>query len=129
MSLARITLRHVSSSSRQKVLGAIAHRNLTKSAVQGPLEPPLSFKTLPDYFSSEILSKHGERPALICREELPRAHGGPASRNLGVPGTHLAWDFVEFDRHINALARGLLAMGVQKGDRVGVIMGNNRCVA
>ncbi|KAG6861288.1 hypothetical protein C0995_001842 [Termitomyces sp. Mi166 len=43
--------------------------------------------------------------------------------------THLAWDFAEFDRHINSLARGLLGMGVQKGDRVGVVMGNNSSYA
>lgn len=49
------------------------------------------------------------------------------SRNLGVTG-HLAWDFEEFDRHVKAMARGLLSMGVNKGDRVGVIMGNNRYV-
>lgn len=100
---------------------------LTKSTVEGPLEPPLSMKTLPEYFNTEILAKHGARPALIAREESPRAHGGPPSRNLGV-NTHLAWDFQEFDRHINALARGLIGMGVQKGDRVGVIMGNSRYV-
>lgn len=39
---------------------------------------------------------------------------------------HLAWDFDEFDKHIRALARGLVAMGVRKGDRVAVLMGNNR---
>ncbi|KAJ7265387.1 hypothetical protein B0H12DRAFT_1216992 [Mycena haematopus] len=33
--------------------------------------------------------------------------------------SHLAWDFAEFNRHINALARGLLRMGVNKGNRVG----------
>ena len=97
------------------------------SSVSGPLEPPLSTKTLPEFFIKEILQKHSGRPALISRKETPRAHGGPLSSNLGI-STHLAWDFAEFDRHINALARGLLGMGVQKGDRVGVIMGNNRCV-
>lgn len=102
-------------------------RSLTKSSVQGPLEPPLSYKTLPQYFTEDVLSKHSSRPALICRNEDPRAHGGPLSANLGV-STHLAWDYEEFDRHIMALARGLLGMGVQKGDRVGVIMGNNRYV-
>lgn len=41
---------------------------------------------------------------------------------------HLAWDYVELDGHVQALARGLLDLGVKKGDRVGVLMGNNRCV-
>ena len=102
-------------------------RRLSKSAVQGPLEPPLSTKTLPEYFATEVLNRYSSRPALICRKERPRSHGGPPSRNLGVT-SHLAWDYAEFDTHINALARGLLGMGVQKGDRVGVIMGNTRCV-
>ena len=64
---------------------------------------------------------------MICRKEKPRSHGGPLPRSLGSP-SRLAWDFEEFDRHINALARGLLGMGVKKGDRVGVIMGNTRFV-
>lgn len=100
-------------------------RYLALSSVQGPLHPPLETRTLSEYFYSDILQKHSGRPALICRGELPRAHHGPSSRNLGVT-SHLAWDFEEFDRHINALARGLLRMGVRKGDRVGVVMGNNR---
>lgn len=95
------------------------------SSVEGPLNPPLSTSTLSDYFAREIVAKQGTRPALICRNEMPRAHGGPLSPNLGVT-THLAWDFDEFHRHINAVARGLLTMGVKKGDRVGVMMGNSR---
>ncbi|KAF8662377.1 hypothetical protein AX16_001181 [Volvariella volvacea WC 439] len=98
---------------------------LTLSAVSGPTEPPLSTHTLPSYWSSEILSRHSARPALVARQEKPRAHGGPARelRNMG-RDKHLAWDFEEFDRHVQALARGLVGLGVEKGDRVGVIMGN-----
>ncbi|RDB30266.1 putative acyl-CoA synthetase YngI [Hypsizygus marmoreus] len=105
-----------------------AKRALTLSSVEGPLHPPLETRTLSEYFTSEILEKHSSRPALICRNEAPHAHQGPPSRNLGVT-THLAWDFAEFDRHINALARGLLNMGVRRGDRVGVVMGNNSAYA
>ncbi|KAJ7268374.1 hypothetical protein C8J57DRAFT_1325005 [Mycena rebaudengoi] len=97
------------------------------SSVSGPTEPPLVSSPLPHFFK-EILHKHSSRPALICRGELPRAHGGPASPNMGVE-SHLAWDFAEFNRHIEALARGLLRMGVAKGDRVGVLMGNNSAFA
>jgi len=99
---------------------------LTLSSVEGPKDPPLERRTLSVYFRDEILAKHAERPALVCRQERPRAHGGPPSPNMRV-GTHLAWDFWEFDRHIHALARGLVSLGVQKGDRVAVVMGNNRC--
>ncbi|KAF5390127.1 hypothetical protein D9757_003836 [Collybiopsis confluens] len=94
------------------------------SLVQGPVHPPLDTRTLSDYFVQEILHKHSTRPALICPTEKPRAHGGPPSQNLGRT-SHLAWDFEELERHIDAAARGLLLMGVQKGDRIAVIMGNN----
>lgn len=100
---------------------------LTHSSVTGPTDPPLSTKTLPQYFAEDVLARHASRPALICRKEAARAHAGPPARNFkDVP--YLAWDFSEFDRHIRALAKGLLVLGVKKGDRVGVIMGNNRCV-
>ena len=100
-------------------------RRITLSAVEGARDPPLDNRTLPDYFTKEVLSQRPDRPALICRQERPRAHGGPLSRNMGVE-RHLAWDFSEFDTHIRALARGLVGLGVKQGDRVGVVMGNNR---
>ncbi|KAJ7234640.1 hypothetical protein B0H12DRAFT_1327657 [Mycena haematopus] len=103
-------------------------RHLSWSSVEGALEPPLATSTLSQYFKEEILHKHNSRPALICRNEAPRPHGGPPSTNLGI-GSHLAWSFEEFDRHIDATARGLLRMGVRKGDRVGVLMGNNSAYA
>lgn len=105
---------------------ASSTRRLALSIVEGPSEPPLISKTLPAYFREDILQVYGERPALISPQEHPRPHGGPPSRLIG-DARYLRWDFAEFDRHIQALARGLLGLGVKKGDRVGVIMGNNRC--
>ena len=105
-----------------------SHPPLTRSEIAGPTHTPLVEKTLPAYFHDDVLRVHGSRPALIARKERPQPFGGPRGRNLG-DAAHLAWNFGEFDRHIQALARGLLSMGVKKGDRVGVIMGNNRCVA
>jgi hypothetical protein len=102
-------------------------RRISLSVVEGAREPPLDNSTLPAYFSVEVLSRRPDHPALICRQERPRAHGGPLSKNMGVE-RHLAWDFNEFDSHINALARGLVGLGVNKGDRVGVVMGNTRYV-
>ncbi|KAI0264677.1 acetyl-CoA synthetase-like protein [Gloeopeniophorella convolvens] len=104
------------------------YRRITLSVADGPREPPLDNRTLPQYFSSEILPQREHRPALICSQERPRPHGGPLSRNMGVEG-RLAWDFSEFDAHIGALARGLVGLGVKKGDRVGVVMGNNSAYA
>lgn len=98
---------------------------LTLSAVEGPLEPPLSTLTLSEYFRKEILAKHHSRPALICTQEKIRPHGGPPSYNMNV-NKYLSWDFVELDRHVDGLARGLIGLGVRKGDRVAVVMGNTR---
>lgn len=105
-----------------------ARRLITLSSVEGPSQPPLERRTLPVYFRDEIFGKHAERRALISRQERPRTHGGPPSPNTGVH-SHLSWDFQEFYRHINATARGLISLGVKKGDRVGVIMGNNSAYA
>lgn len=101
--------------------------SLSYSYAEGPTEPPLVSGTLSSYFTNEIINRHSTRPALISRSEKPRIHGGPItlSKNLGVD-RHLAWDFEEFDRHIEGLAKGLVGLGVRKGDRVGVVMGNNR---
>ncbi|EIW77226.1 acetyl-CoA synthetase-like protein [Coniophora puteana RWD-64-598 SS2] len=114
--------------SRTPIASTGTRRSLTLSAVEGPATPPLETRPLYQFFKEDIIDKHGSRPAFICREERPRSHGGPVSRNLGVQ-THLAWDFDEFDRHIGAAARGLLAMAVKKGDRVAVIMGNHSVYA
>ena len=108
-------------------LHGLRRRTFSLSAVQGPLHPELNEKTLPHYFASEILQQYSSRPALTCRREGAYSLGGPKPNNLNVD-TYLAWDFSEFDRAINAYARGLLEMGVVKGDRVGVLMGNNRYV-
>ncbi|KAA1476602.1 acetyl-CoA synthetase-like protein [Dentipellis sp. KUC8613] len=109
-------------------------RQLTHSAVSGPTHPPLDSRTFAAYFDQEILAKHGARPALLCPREPPRPHGGPIGRNLslqmqGSAREHLAWDFQEFDRQIGALARGLVGLGVRKGDRVATLMGNNSAYA
>lgn len=106
-------------------LSLLGTRLLTLSSVEGSKHPPLEYRTLPNYFREEIVGKYAEKPALICRQEPPRTHGGPPSGNMN--RSHLAWDFYAFDRHILATARGLIALGVKKGDRVGVVMGNNRC--
>ncbi|KIK99657.1 hypothetical protein PAXRUDRAFT_30368 [Paxillus rubicundulus Ve08.2h10] len=111
-----------------KVTSLHSHRPLSRSHVEGPIDPPLEHRTLSVYFQEEILQNYGERPALVCRQERPRAHGGPPSSNMGV-NTHLAWDFREFDRCIHAVARGLVSLGVKKGDRVAVVMGNNSSYA
>ncbi|KAF9239344.1 hypothetical protein BU15DRAFT_88107 [Melanogaster broomeanus] len=94
-----------------------SRRLLSLSYVEGPKDPPLDHRTLSVYFREEILGKYAERPALVCRQERPSAHGGPPSSNMGV-STHLAWDFQEFHRHIDAVARGTHFIGCQEGGSV-----------
>ena len=108
---------HFSFSTRRKALAF--------SYVEGPREPPLESSTLSNYFEQQLLPRYAPKPALICRQELPRAHAGPPQCNLNRTDC-LAWSFDEFFRHIQSLARGLVALGVKKGDRVGAVMGNNR---
>lgn len=115
-------LRHLSSSSTmasrvlKRTLATLSH-----SAVAGPTHPPLVHSTLPAFFADNILAQHAARPALICRSEDPIPYGGPIS--LG--SQYLKWDYAALDAHVAALARGLVGLGVRKGDRVGVVMGNN----
>ncbi|VDC03112.1 unnamed protein product [Peniophora sp. CBMAI 1063] len=113
----RVLARRVASKAR------LAH-NL--SITQGPTHPPLDTRTLPDYWDATIAS-HGHRPALICPREPAHPHGGPLQPSVDTK--HLDWSYGIFDEHIRALAAGLVALGVKKGDRVGVVMGNNSAYA
>ncbi|ELU39155.1 AMP-binding domain-containing protein [Rhizoctonia solani AG-1 IA] len=81
----------------------------THSIVSGPLDPPLSELTMPDFYRTQILPNHASRPALISRHE-----------------NNVRWNFAEFDVRIERMARGLLVAGVKPGDRVAAIMGNCR---
>lgn len=53
------------------------------------------------------MSQHGDRPAVISREQGRRS------------------TYYELDQQSNVLARGLQSLGVKKGDRVCVSLGNN----
>ncbi|GJJ10529.1 hypothetical protein Clacol_004755 [Clathrus columnatus] len=110
-----------------RLLASTGRTFLTLSYVEGSRDPPLSRLTLDQYFQTEILNKFGDRPALICPDEQLRPYGGPESLNFR--DRYLAWNFNELDRHISALSRGLVSLGVRKGDRVAVIMGNNSAYA
>ena len=118
---------HAIRATRSRVLTrrAASHTKLVHSLsiTQGPTHPPLDNCTLPDYWDATITSR-GHRPALICRREPAHPHGGPLQPDSDTK--HLSWSFGTFNEHIRALAAGLVALGVKKGDRVGVVMGNNR---
>ncbi|CZR62843.1 related to long-chain fatty-acid-CoA ligase [Phialocephala subalpina] len=79
---------------------------LTSSHAKGPLEPPLLTQTIAEHFSS-IVSAHGDRTAFISRSENARL------------------TYSQLDDKSNHLAHGLRDLGVRKGDRVAVMLGNS----
>ncbi|KAF2482704.1 hypothetical protein BDY17DRAFT_299029 [Neohortaea acidophila] len=79
---------------------------LTTAHDRGPTEPPLFEGTIPQHFAG-IVSQHGDRTAVITRHQ------------------RLQTTYDELDKKSNALARGLQGIGVKKGDRVSVSLGNN----
>jgi len=62
----------------------------------------------PDVIITDVLSSHGkwraDKPAIICEN------------------TRLTWR--EFNSHINRVANGLIGLGLQKGDKVSLLMSN-----
>ena len=72
-----------------------------RSYVRGETDAELECVTIPQLFRRAV-SRHGPRDAVVFRETGERK------------------SYYEFDREIDALASGLLAMGLEKGDRVGI---------
>lgn len=72
-----------------------------KSYVCGPSEPALQFITIPQLMR-KCVSRFGPRDAVVFSEQ-------------GLRRT-----YYDFDREIDELATGLLALGLEKGDRLGI---------
>ncbi|KAK3335448.1 hypothetical protein B0T19DRAFT_377317 [Cercophora scortea] len=94
---------------------------LTRSIARGPDEPPLLAHTIPQHFAS-VVSKYGDRPAVIYRS--------PTSISTGLDVTQSAdphettYTYERLDLVSNSLAHSLRSLGVKKGDRVAVSLGN-----
>ena len=82
----------------EQVQGNLAPRD-GKSYVQGPKHPELAYATIPQLLRDAV-SRYGPRDALIF------------------PDARLS--YYDFDRAVDALASGLLALGLEKGDRLGI---------
>ncbi len=74
---------------------------LTQSYFRGPGDKPLLNETIGACFD-RIADAHADREGLIVRHQ----------------GIH--WTYAEYRREIDRLAGGLLALGIQEGDRVGI---------
>ncbi len=72
-----------------------------RAYVRGETLADLQYLTIPQLLRSAV-ARHGPRDAVICTESGTR-------RNYG-----------ELDREVDELAAGFLAMGLEKGDRVGI---------
>ncbi|RYP84858.1 hypothetical protein DL770_005151 [Monosporascus sp. CRB-9-2] len=89
------------------------------SYAEGPTEPPLLPHTIPEHFAS-VVSQYGDRPAVIARSPAPTS--ASLSSPEVPPTTTLTYE--SLDALSNALARSLRSLGVKKGDRVAVSLGN-----
>ncbi|KAL1835841.1 hypothetical protein VTJ49DRAFT_5979 [Mycothermus thermophilus] len=102
---------------------------LSRSTSQGPLEfqPPLLPYTIPEHFAS-VVSQHGHRPAVICRTPTTSPATFPGGLPAGITtvpsANETALSYSQLDLASNALAHSLRSLGVKKGDRVAVSLGN-----
>jgi len=80
--------------------------SLTQSYVHGTSDLALLGKTISQQFD-ETAARHGERDALIvCHQDV-------------------RWTYAEMKREVDALAAGLLTLGLETGDRIGIWSPNN----
>lgn len=87
------------------------------------MQPALIETTVGQHFAS-IVSKFGDRPAYaLLHQERTRHVLTVFSVISRHQQTQLSYDGLDISS--NALARGLASIGVTKGDRVAVSLGNN----
>jgi fatty-acyl-CoA synthase len=79
---------------------------LTQSYVHGASTVPLKYQTIGDGFD-EAMAKHGDREALVVRHQ------------------NIRWTYAELKREVDAVAAGLIALGLEKGERIGIWSPNN----
>jgi acyl-CoA synthetase (AMP-forming)/AMP-acid ligase II len=92
----------------------LSSHGLTWSISQGPDHPPLLPYTIPEHFA-KVVSGNGDRPAVICRDPTTTA---------AATGQETGLSYAALDAVSNSLAVSLRSVGVRKGDRVAVKLGN-----
>jgi fatty-acyl-CoA synthase len=76
------------------------------SYAHGATDTPLRAETIGELWNA-VAAAHGDREALVSREQSIR------------------WTYAELDAQVERCARGLLALGVARGARVGICSPNN----
>src|SRR5258708_12450650 len=79
---------------------------LTQSYVQGASPVPLIGDTLGVHFDKAV-ERWPEREALVVRHQ------------------NIRWSYRDLQREVDALAAGLLALGLEPGERIGIWSHNN----
>lgn len=88
------------------------------------LKPPLLPHTIPEHFSS-VVSQFGDRPAVISRLPTTSRDALPNITSDGIPAaSETTLTYEELDLASNSIAHSLRSLGVKKGDRVAVSLGN-----
>ncbi|KAI5924481.1 AMP-binding enzyme [Camillea tinctor] len=99
----------------------IATSNLSYS--EGPTEPPLLHETIPENFAKTV-SQYGDHVAFITRDPVIAKAEQPLSASFMNPVPETILTYESLDLLSNTLAHSLQNVGVKKGDRVAVSLGN-----
>ncbi|KAI0428360.1 acetyl-CoA synthetase-like protein [Xylaria sp. FL1042] len=95
------------------------------SYAQGPIDPPLLPHTIPEHFAS-IVAQYGDLPAVMARSPVIMDASPPPTTSIhrqAQPET-TALTYASLDALSNTVAHSLRSLGVKKGDRVAVSLGN-----
>ncbi|KAI0437575.1 hypothetical protein F4803DRAFT_144724 [Xylaria telfairii] len=120
---------HLRLVTRHRVWGATIQRRGVASSgmsyVQGPIDPALLLHTIPEYFAS-IVSQYGDLPAVMARRPVMMDSSPPPTTSISkrVKPETTALTYASLDALSNTVAHSLRSLGVKKGDRVAVSLGN-----
>src|SRR6185312_9971160 len=93
-------------SARQERMGATSMTDAALSYAHGTTSVPLIGETIGANFDRAV-ARWGERPALVVRHQGVR------------------WTYRELGERVDAFAAGLIALGLEPGERVGIWSPNN----
>ncbi|KAL7621492.1 hypothetical protein AAE478_008815 [Parahypoxylon ruwenzoriense] len=92
------------------------------SYAEGPSEPPFLAQTVPEHFAT-VVSQYGDLPAAVFRSPTTM-DSPPSSSPVDIPPVTTTLTYEALDVQSNSLAHALRSLGVRKGDRVAVSLGN-----
>ncbi|KAI0551466.1 hypothetical protein F4679DRAFT_142872 [Xylaria curta] len=120
---------HLRSATKHRIWSAtIQRRDVTTSGMsyaEGPTDPPLLQHTIPEHFAS-IVSQYGDLPAVMARSPVMMDVSPPPTTSISkrVKAETMALSYASLDALSNTVAHSLRSLGVKKGDRVAVSLGN-----